>query len=407
MSGFGTRPTSAPIPTQANRQALVDALMGVPARVGQSFQNMAAQGLQANEAFLQGEGADRPFLPSMDSGGRIGALASFLGSNMALGGPAGSLGAGPSTSGRIRAYHGSPHDFDRFDMSKIGTGEGAQAYGHGLYFAEREGVARAYRDVLSKQQGKTKAPMIDGMEAPKFANSAALRGADDEYEAARKYWDFVKSQPPGSPLSYDALNAGEATNAKLFDAFYQNVLSQRNQSGADAAAYYDALIGGADKLKNKLTENPVAGRMYEVRINADPARFLDWDKPLGQQSAAVRSGVENVLPSQSWGLPENMTGAEIWRRAMDQDSGAWGGKREMAAAMFRELGDIPGIKYLDQGSRAAGEGSRNYVVFDDKLIEILRKYGLAGLTAGGMAAAGTNANANPLAAALMGAQPQE
>ena len=38
----------------------------------------------------------------------------------------------------IRAYHGSPHDFDRFDMSKIGTGEGAQAYGHGLYFAENE-----------------------------------------------------------------------------------------------------------------------------------------------------------------------------------------------------------------------------------------------------------------------------
>jgi hypothetical protein len=36
---------------------------------------------------------------------------------------------------------------------------------------------------------------------------------------------------------------------------------------------------------------------------------------------------------------------------------------------------IPGIKYLDGGSRTAGEGSRNYVVFDDKLVEILRKYG--------------------------------
>ena len=39
---------------------------------------------------------------------------------------------------------------------------------------------------------------------------------------------------------------------------------------------------------------------------------------------------------------------------------------------------IPGIKYLDQGSRTAGEGTRNYVVFDDKLIDILRKYGMAG-----------------------------
>jgi hypothetical protein len=42
----------------------------------------------------------------------------------------------------ITTYHGSPHDFDEFDMSKIGTGEGAQAYGHGLYFAENENVAK-------------------------------------------------------------------------------------------------------------------------------------------------------------------------------------------------------------------------------------------------------------------------
>ena len=41
----------------------------------------------------------------------------------------------------IRAYHGSPHDFDAFDLSKIGTGEGAQVYGHGLYFAENPAVS--------------------------------------------------------------------------------------------------------------------------------------------------------------------------------------------------------------------------------------------------------------------------
>lgn len=44
-----------------------------------------------------------------------------------------------------------------------------------------------------------------------------------------------------------------------------------------------------------------------------------------------------------------------------------------AAQKLREAG-IPGIRYLDQGSRTAGEGSRNYVVFDDALIDILRKY---------------------------------
>ena len=48
------------------------------------------------------------------------------------------------------ADHGSPHSFDKFDMSKIGTGEGAQAYGHGLYFADNEGVAKSYRENLAE-----------------------------------------------------------------------------------------------------------------------------------------------------------------------------------------------------------------------------------------------------------------
>jgi len=46
-----------------------------------------------------------------------------------LNGPLGFAPAG------ITAWHGSPHKFDKFDSSKIGTGEGAQAYGHGLYLA--------------------------------------------------------------------------------------------------------------------------------------------------------------------------------------------------------------------------------------------------------------------------------
>src|SRR5207342_2800679 len=41
----------------------------------------------------------------------------------------------------IRAYHSSPHDFEKFDASKIGTGEGAQVYGHGIYFAENPKVS--------------------------------------------------------------------------------------------------------------------------------------------------------------------------------------------------------------------------------------------------------------------------
>ena len=50
---------------------------------------------------------------------------------------------------KIIAWHGSPHKFDKFSMDNIGTGEGAQAYGHGLYFADTEDTARSYRDGLT------------------------------------------------------------------------------------------------------------------------------------------------------------------------------------------------------------------------------------------------------------------
>ena len=51
----------------------------------------------------------------------------------------------------ITAWHGSPHKFDQFDISKVGTGEGAQSYGHGMYFAENPEVAKGYKKALTEK----------------------------------------------------------------------------------------------------------------------------------------------------------------------------------------------------------------------------------------------------------------
>lgn len=60
---------------------------------------------------------------------------------------ASSMGEGELFS---KAYHGTPHDVDKFDTAKIGTGEGAQAYGYGLYFADSKELAEWYKNKLSK-----------------------------------------------------------------------------------------------------------------------------------------------------------------------------------------------------------------------------------------------------------------
>lgn len=53
------------------------------------------------------------------------------------------------------AFHGSPHEIDQFDLSKVGAGEGNQAFGHGLYFAGQKQVGEFYRDAIAKRQGKS------------------------------------------------------------------------------------------------------------------------------------------------------------------------------------------------------------------------------------------------------------
>ena len=269
----------------------------------------------------------------------------------------------------IKAYHGSPHDFSAFDMSKIGTGEGAQAYGHGLYFADSEGVAKSYRDALSQNIGNTQTA---GGAADRFVS---LYG-DDAANAIKREIATMQNQ------AQKLRDAGKGVPQVFLDRI-------KNE-------YEPAL-----ELVNKGYKP--GGRMYEVNINADPAHFLDWDKPLSGEAAQKASealktaGIDKTLADY---IVANKTGKDVYTtlankkydtRVMPSDAGA-----VPASDIMREAG-IPGIKYLDQGSRGAGQGSSNYVVFNDKLIDILRKYGIAGLPAGaaGMGALAASDNYQP------------
>jgi hypothetical protein len=85
-----------------------------------------------------------------------------------------------------------------------------------------------------------------------------------------------------------------------------------------------------------------------------------------------------------------LIGSQIYKRAEDAAHArgatkSYADEAAQSTQALREAG-IPGIKYLDQGSRGKGDGTRNYVVFDDKLIDIMKKYGIAGI--GALPAAG-------------------
>ncbi len=266
----------------------------------------------------------------------------------------------------ITAYHGSPHSFDRFDMSKIGTGEGAQAYGHGLYFAENEGVAKSYRDALSLDAGfsyKGKTGMT---------RDEVSKAIDADY--GRKYLDNVVTPAGVADQFMDELIYGASTRPMK----------------PERAALRDELSG--------LISKSDPGSMYQVRIDADPADFLDWDAPLSGQSQKVRAALDYDKVTQQAAQidaeiaalrdavrAQGRTPAEADKAAMSElmrkRSDVVGqGVQSLAPATPEQTQGlldkgIVGVKYKDAGSRAAGDGSRNYVVFDDKLISILKKYG--------------------------------
>jgi hypothetical protein len=240
----------------------------------------------------------------------------------------------------LKAYHGSPHDFDQFSLSKIGTGEGAQAYGHGLYFAEDPIVANTYRGKVSAMQNAGK-PTIEGR-----------------------------------PINWD--NPEEAAAFELW---------RHNGNREKAARFYEQTFKGTEVPKILRGQETIPkidppGKTYEVNLHASPDELLDWDKPLSQQSPKVQEAAKKLIAQA------NEKGAKI-NPAIDykgkdllHDDGplSWLiGPQRNAKTMseaWNQAG-IKGIQYLDQGSRAAGEGTKNFVIFDDKIIEIAKKYGVA------------------------------
>lgn len=272
---------------------------------------------------------------------------------------------GQGTQSPLTVYHGSPYRFNRFDPTKIGSGEGAQSYGYGHYVAESPKVADEYRMMLSPHK-------VTGEAAQDLANYS-LR-IKPKVEEAINYLQKEKKT-----------------------AINQSKTSSNEFATDEYVKQYDDAIA---LLRSNKGEK--AGSLYTIDL-PDPAiaRMLDWDKPLSQQPdivkrinpqslgltykqlengnhAFVNSEGKIIGNLQKGGTQESFTknwtedvlrgtGSDLYRQL---GQGMEGGPKVSSA--LREAG-IPGIRYLDQGSRGAGTGTSNFVVFpgEEDLLRIL------------------------------------
>ena len=227
------------------------------------------------------------------------------------------------------AYHGSPHVFDRFSLEHIGSGEGAQSYGWGLYFAGRKEIAKHYRDTLTFNDAAT----------PRQLAGMVLRETGSRDAAIAKL-----NQRANQWLSRDP--------------------EYRTGDG------YDRFMDAIAALRANQEEG--AGRLYEVEI-PDDDEYLLWDKPLSEQSKKVKAALAKVAMgpfTDEVNQPSDTAEAKVFYFALSLSQTERGRGDDRAASLILHEAGIAGIKYLDGGSRSQGDGSYNYVVFDDSRVSI-------------------------------------
>lgn len=288
------------------------------------------------------------------------------------------------------AYHGSPHIFDKFSTDKIGTGEGAQAYGWGLYFAGRKGVAEYYRKSLTPNPG---------VEAGQFSTRLQYKGE-------------VFSRVLAAHPEWASTDDSRAEIGRKVDNLTRSLWAHVEKQGAKPIVTVENWLAEQEKFSRGLMKPPYAnvgddlaiveamrdmpkpewvepkGRLYKVDIPED-SDLLAWDAPLSEQPeihervvAAIKSliGPEFEELADLIEYSDDMTGADAYSWISNAFEKGFvpdgifsrpGGKYDQYTSEILRDAGIPGHRYLDQGSRADGDGSYNYVIYDDAAVSVL------------------------------------
>jgi hypothetical protein len=224
------------------------------------------------------------------------------------------------------AYHGSPAIFDKFDIKKLGSGEGAQSYGHGMYFAENPKVAEEYINAL------------------KFDNDLKITtNGDVVTQKALTMSNMDKDK------AISMLKAGQVDNVKMPESFANYMVENTFAK----------------------MQNP-SGTLYKVDIpDQDIPKMLDWDKPIKQQSIDI----QNILKPYAEQATRATRNYKDWLDVKGGDAYKYMSANISQPEASKTLNElvIKGIKYLDEGSRAAGKGTSNFVVFDPSNVKILER----------------------------------
>lgn len=248
-------------------------------------------------------------------------------------------------------------------MDKIGTGEGATAYSRGLYAAQGHGspVAKQYAKNLGRVQvfydGKV---IFPSDKSPLGTVALYLSNADGNTMKAL------------DELRLAAQNERRGLDAETIEAMQEMGL------GAQIHRRRQRYVKAFDLLRNEREKFDIkgSGGVYNLELKANENHMIHWDKPFEQQPEYVRKKLKNFdlsAENRTYNLggfkteTAPITGADIYSAVRTAF------KTEKEAVEWLRKQGIKGVKYLDGNSRGAGEGTYNYVAFDENILEVLGK----------------------------------
>ena len=244
-----------------------------------------------------------------------------------------------------RAWHGTPYDFDAFSLSGIGGGEGNQAHGWGLYFAQNREVSEAYKEIFGDK-----------------GSTVELNGEVWTVNESGDWETTGKTAKYGEAIGYalDALEEHRTKDAAI------NSLQKDLKEGKFRGAYIAEAQKAVNILRQGEAKGHKGGRLLEAEI-PDTDVLLDEQKSFNEQPEKVKNALSELISNTGEGqlsrrLFKNATGKRIYEVL----SNLYGDDKK-ASLKLNEFG-VKGITY--KGT----QDERCYVVFDDKAITIRNKY---------------------------------
>lgn len=274
------------------------------------------------------------------------------------------------------AWHGSPHDFDTFDLGAIGTGEGNQAHGWGLYFAKKKSVSRNYQKVLSKRLGTTN-PKLFKVEIP---DEKTMLDEDKYFKEQNK--DVVnKIVSAVNDLDIDKRKA-LLSHYKKHPSYpvnkeYEKILGKLQSVKQDREYIVEALTNNVNKIKEKIAREAATEYGYNFDELKSDNTFEMAKKLIGEINEKL-SALEKEKEVE--GAKEKIKEDKILESIGDTFTKTPYTGRDIYVALSKAFGGDKGASEFLNSTGVKGitydgyTDGRCYVVFDDKAIKVIEKY---------------------------------